>query len=43
MMPGGMMFGDIVCKVILAWSPVYKELFLSDSVLDPVETHINGF
>ena len=38
-----MVFGEVVGHVVTAPSPVYKELALFDSVLNPVETHVDCF
>ena len=40
---GRMMFCEVIGKVLGAFAPIDLELFLLDSVLNPVETHINGF
>ena len=37
------MFGEVVCHVDGSFSPDELELALLDSVLDPIETHIEGF
>ena len=39
----GVKFRLIVCDVGFSWSPKYAELFLVDSVLDPIKTHVDGF
>ena len=36
-----MMFGEIICKVCFASFPVDAELPLTDSVLDPIESHVH--
>ena len=36
------MLGEVVRKIVRAASPVYVELALLDSVLDPVESHVDG-
>ena len=41
-MRGSMMFGNVVRQVSCAWAPVYMELFLVYSILNPVESHINS-
>jgi hypothetical protein len=38
-----MMLGEIVGQIREAGSPVNNKLFLFDAVLNPVETHVNGF
>ena len=38
-----MVFGVVVGKVGSAGHPVDEELSLSDSILDPIKAHINGF
>jgi hypothetical protein len=37
------MFGEIIGKVVAAASPVNVEVALFDSVLDPIESHVDGF
>jgi len=37
-----MMFGNIISKVETPGCPIDIELFVQDSVLDPVETHVNS-
>ena len=39
----GVVLGEVVGHIFVAWAPVDKELALVDSVLDPVETHVHGF
>ena len=43
MMVMGMMFREIIRKVVSALAPVDDELALADAVLDPVEFHIDAF
>ncbi len=38
-----MMFGKIIGQVCGAWAPVYFELFVFDTILDPIESHVHGF
>ena len=33
----------IVGNIVYAWFPVYKELAAAGTVVDPGETHVNGF
>jgi hypothetical protein len=43
-MGGWVVFGDIVCKILVAWVPMIDlKLFLLNSVFEPVETHVKGF
>ena len=37
----GVLFGNVVPKVALAWSPVDAEVATLDLVLDPIESHVN--
>ena len=37
------MFGEIICSIQLAFSPKHMELFLLDSVADPIKAHVDGF
>ena len=43
MMGGGMVLGEVITKVACPLAPVDCELFLSNSVADPIEAHIDGF
>ena len=36
-------FCVIVPHVVSSWHPIDEELSLLDSILDPIEAHINGF
>ena len=38
-----MVFGVVVCSIIVCFTPVDAEVSLADAVTDPVEAHINGF
>ena len=35
--------GEVICKVLISWTPVNNKIFLADSVLYPIESHIHGF
>ena len=35
--------GEVICKVLRSWTPVNNKMFLADSVLYPIESHIHGF
>ena len=37
------MFGEVICQIIRAGTPIYYELSLFDSVLYPVEPHVHCF
>ena len=39
----GMMFGEIICFVGVTRFPVDAELFLFDSVPQPIISHVDGF
>jgi hypothetical protein len=43
MMRRGMMFGEIVGAVCLAFAPVDLKLALADTVADPIKPHIDRF
>ena len=36
-------FGEVVCMIVVSGLPVYAELALFDSVLYPIEPHVHGF
>ena len=36
------MLGEVITKVSTAWCPIEVELSLFDSILEPVESHVNG-
>ena len=38
-----MMLGEVVGPVFISWCPIDFELALFYSVLQPVETHVDGF
>ena len=40
---GRVVLGEIVTKVSTAWGPIEVVLALFDSILKPVESHVNGF
>ena len=40
MMPYWVVFCDIVCQVFLYLFPEYVEMVLSDSVSDPIKSHV---
>ena len=40
---GGMMLGEIVGIILLAWAPVDQKLALVNWVPDPIEAHVNCF
>ena len=40
---GGMVLGEVVSIIELSSFPVDCKLILFDHVLDPVESHVNGF
>ena len=42
-MVDGVMLGVVVTHVVGPWGPKNVKLFLVDSVLDPVEAHVNSF
>jgi hypothetical protein len=42
-MVGWVVFGEVVRRVVSAWSPVDVELLLGDTVLEPVVSHIERF
>ena len=42
-MVDGVMFCVVVTHVVGPWGPKNVKLFLVDSVLDPIESHVNGF
>jgi hypothetical protein len=37
-----MMFGEVIGQVVGALAPVDDELFLGNTVVDPIKTHVNG-
>ena len=43
MMQSGMMFCEVISKVVSTLLPVDKELALANTVLDPVKTQIHCF
>jgi hypothetical protein len=43
MMGWWVVFGDVVAHVLGARAPVNLELFLIDSVFEPVESHVECF
>ncbi len=42
MMGRGVMIGEVICKIGVAGLPIDMQLFLFDSVLYPVESHVHG-
>ena len=38
-----MVFGEVVCSIIVCLTPVDAEVALADAVKDQVEAHIGGF
>ena len=42
MMGGWVVFCMVITSVVVAGFPIYFELALSASVMDPIETHIDG-
>jgi hypothetical protein len=43
MVGSGMVFGEIVGKILTALQPIFTELALFDVIADPIETHIKCF
>ena len=43
MMRGRMVFGKVISFIENALFPVYKKLALADAVMNPIETHVDGF
>jgi len=39
----GMMFGEVIGKIVFALGPVDEELALADAIADPVKAHVDGF
>ena len=37
-----MVLAEVVSEVGMAWCPIYMEVSLVDSILEPVESHVNG-
>ena len=35
-------FGEVICVIVLSWLPMDSKLVLGYSILDPVESHIHG-
>ena len=38
-----MVFGELVCSIVVCFTPVDAEVALADAVTDPVEAHIDIF
>ena len=43
MMRGGMMFGEIISLVETSFFPHDMKLALSNTISDPIKSHVNGF
>ena len=43
MMAGRMMFGEIISKVDGTFAPVNEKLTLTDTIANPVESHVDCF
>ena len=39
----GMVFGEVVCSIVVCFLPVDAGVDLVDAVTDPVEAHIDSF
>ena len=42
-MPRRMVFGEVIGHVEFAFAPEELEVFLIDSISEPVKTHVEGF
>ena len=38
-----MVFSEVVCSIVVCFTPVDAEVALADAITDPVEAHIDGF
>ena len=39
---GCVVFGEVICKVVVCGSPVHMVLLLVDAITDPLEMHVDG-